>query len=135
MNKKNNIEKKENRKFGLLFSLIFCVVAMYFHMTHSADFLVVIFAALSAIFVFIVIIAPDFLSPLYKVWVALGYLLGRIVSPIVLGLIFFLLITPVALLGRIAGRDPLRLKPRAISSYWVKREPAGPTPDSFKNQF
>jgi len=66
---------------------------------------------------------------------ALGHLLGRIVSPIVLGLIFFVLITPVALFGRVAGRDPLRLKPRAISSYWVKREPAGPTPDSFKNQF
>lgn len=84
---------------------------------------------------FLTLFSADSLAPLNKAWAALGQILGRLVSPIVLGLIFFCLITPVALIGRVAGRDPLRLKTRADTSYWIKREPSGPAPDSFRNQF
>lgn len=73
--------------------------------------------------------------PINRAWYQLGVLLGRIVNPVVLGLLFFLLITPVAILGRMFGRDPLRLKRRNIESYWIERSPVGPSPDSFKNQY
>ena len=89
----------------------------------------------SAFLFFVTLFSAESLAPLNKAWAALGQILGRLVSPIVLGLIFFCLITPVALIGRIGGRDQLRLKTRADTSYWIKREPPGPAPDSFKNQF
>jgi hypothetical protein len=57
------------------------------------------------------------------------------VSPVVLGVVFFLLITPVAVCSRLAGRDALRLRKRSVQSHWVERVPKGPAADSFKNQF
>ncbi|NQY99023.1 MAG: hypothetical protein HRT82_17865, partial [Henriciella sp.] len=65
----------------------------------------------------------------------LGYLIGRIVSPIVLGVIFFILMTPIGVVQRLFGRDELRLKPQNTNSHWKVREPAGPEPASFKQQF
>ena len=81
------------------------------------------------------LLAPQWLRPFNRAWFLLGELLGKIVSPIVLGVIFFLLITPVALVGRLLGRDELRLKRKPVNSYWVDRTPPGPEADSFKNQF
>lgn len=88
-----------------------------------------IFFAASAAF------APKVLQPLNELWFQIGIFLGRFVSPVVLGLIFFLLITPIAVCMRLAGRDALRMKKRQASSYWLNRDPTGPTPDSFKQQF
>lgn len=79
--------------------------------------------------------APRLLQPLNRAWQVIGWRMGQVVSPLVLGLIFFLLITPMAVVMRIMGRDVLRLKKRAQASYWLERTPAGPQPDSFKNQF
>jgi hypothetical protein len=82
------------------------------------------------------LVMPRLLAPLNKAWFQIGELMGKLVSPIVLGVIFFLIITPVGLLGRLFGRDELRLKRRRqAASYWVERQPPGPTGDSFKNQF
>jgi hypothetical protein len=65
----------------------------------------------------------------------LGELMGKVVSPLVLGVIFFVLLTPVGLIGRLLGRDELRLKRTNSESYWIDRVPPGPAGDSFKNQF
>jgi hypothetical protein len=65
----------------------------------------------------------------------LGELMGKIVSPFVLGVIFFALITPIGFFGRLFGRDELRLKGSKASSYWIDRVPPGPSSDSYKNQF
>jgi hypothetical protein len=65
----------------------------------------------------------------------LGILLGRIFSPFVLGVIFFVLLTPISILTRLFGRDELKLKKRSLESYWVDRSPPGPPLDSFKNQY
>ena len=78
---------------------------------------------------------PERLAPLNRMWFRVGLVLGKIVSPIVLGLLFLLVITPVALATRLFGRDALSLKPRLVKSYWVARDLDGPTPDSFRNQF
>jgi hypothetical protein len=122
-------------KLGYLITSASVLVASYLFISGKSIPWVTLFTGLALISLVLSINKNRFLLVLYHYWMALGHLLGRIVSPIVLGLIFFVLITPVALLGRIAGRDPLRIKPRAISSYWINREPAGPAPDSFKNQF
>src|SRR5436305_1539758 len=74
-------------------------------------------------------------SPLNKAWFHLGEWLENSVSPIVLGLIFFGLLTPISILTRLFGRDELRLKRRAVNSYWVDRTPPRPTAQSFRNQF
>jgi hypothetical protein len=79
---------------------------------------------------------PTVLSPLNKAWFRLGLLLGKIASPIVLGAIFFLMITPVALLMRLGGRDVLGLRrKKSVSSYWIDRTASEPNSSSFKNQF
>ena len=69
-----------------------------------------------------------------RAWFRLGLLLSRIVSPVVVGAMFLLIVTPVALVMRAAGRDALRLRSRA-GSYWIKRTPPGLPPESFKHQF
>lgn len=79
--------------------------------------------------------APHWLAPFNRVWFWLGASMGRVVNPVVFGVMFFGLITPIALVSRRFGRDVLRLKPRKADSYWIERQPAGPRPESFKNQF
>ena len=78
---------------------------------------------------------PKLLDPLNRAWFALGYFLGRIVNPVVQGAIFFLLITPIALLMRAAGRDALGLRRTDAASYWVERTAQSRDSSSFKNPF
>ena len=93
-------------------------------------------ASLAVLFVLVAWLKPALLTHLNKVWTRLGLLLGGVVSPIALGVLFFLVITPMGLLMRLTGKDPLRLKfERSDESYWIRREPPGPKPDSLTNQF
>jgi hypothetical protein len=123
-----------NKKFGWFFVFVFAVVAAYFYYKQITPWGAV-FAGAMVLTGFIALLAPQWLNVPNRLWFGLGMLLGRIVSPIVLGVIFFLLITPVALVTRLGGRDVLRLKKRTVTSYWIDREPVGPAADSFKNQF
>ena len=79
---------------------------------------------------------PALLNPLNRLWMALGHLLGRIVSPIVMGLIFFGVVTPIAMLARWRGVDPMkrRFDPQA-STYWIERQPPGPDPATMERQW
>lgn len=80
--------------------------------------------------------SPAVLAPLNKAWFGFGLLLGKIVSPVVLGAIFFLMITPVALLMRLSGRDVLGLHGKKYAhSFWIDRASSEPNSESFKNQF
>ncbi|MGI9509633.1 MAG: SxtJ family membrane protein [Geminicoccaceae bacterium] len=81
-------------------------------------------------------LAPSSLAPLNRAWTKLGLVLFKIVNPIVLGLIFVSTVLPIGLLIRAFGKDPLRLRfdPEA-SSYWIMRDPPGPSPESMKQQF
>lgn len=125
------------RSFGLLFGAVFVLLAAYgwfFKSWSSVVELSLLGVALA--FVLLGFVAPKILSPLNWLWFQLGQLLGKIVSPIVLGAIFFLLLTPVSLVTRLFGRDELCLKRKASqTSYWLDRAPPGPAPESFKNQF
>ena len=76
------------------------------------------------------------LAPFNALWFRFGLLLHRVVSPVILALLFFTTVAPVGLLMRAFGKDPLRLKKdRAADSYWILREPPGPSPESMKQQF
>ena len=128
------VELPSNRKFGFFFSAIFIVLAAYFYWDGFASFSVVL-ATIGFIFAVVTIIHAELLLPLNKLWMLFGLLLGAIVSPIVLGAIFFLLFTPLAFLMRLFGRDELRIKKQKRKSYWKVRQPRGPSPESFKHQF
>jgi hypothetical protein len=90
---------------------------------------------MSILFATVTLLFSQLLAPLNRLWYELGMLLSKIVSPIVLGLIFFVLITPVSLITRLFGRDALKMKKRRVESYWIERTPPGPLSDSFNNQY
>jgi small-conductance mechanosensitive channel len=123
------------RSFGLLFFVVFLIAAAYFWHKDFSDSWIQASIVLSLAFLLAGLFAPVLLRPLNKLWFQLGLLMGRVVSPIVLGVLFFILISPIAILMRVFGRDELKLKKRDVASYWVERQPHGPAPESFKDQF
>jgi len=125
------------RSFGLLFGAVFALLAAYGWYFKGWSLVVALaLVGVALVFVLLGFVAPKVLAPLNWLWFQLGELLGKIVSPVVLGAIFFLILTPVSLVARLFGRDALRLKRKASqTSYWLDRAPPGPEPESFKNQF
>ena len=127
------IKIPSNRKFGFFFSFVFALAAAYFYGS-AFDVFAYTFGAASSVFLVVTVLKADVLLPLNKLWMRFGFLLGLIVSPMVLGLIFFVIVSPVAIVLRFTGRDELRLKLNRRPSYWVSRS----TPiksESFKQQF
>ena len=102
-------ELPSNRKFGFFFTVVFLVASAYFYMKTNTIGLYT-FGGLAIIFLLITIIKAEILLPLNKLWMSLGHLIGMFVSPIVLGLIFFGIFTPIGFMMRIFGRDELQLK-------------------------
>ena len=125
------VNMPSNQKFGWMFVAIFTVGGFYSEYNYFT-WLAIASIFFAAIFLLITIRFPSALTPLNKYWFKLGLLLGKVVSPVVLSLIFLVLITPVALITRLFGRDVLFLKKRKASSYWVEKESIDP--NSFKNQ-
>ena len=124
-----------NQSFGFLFAGIFALIAAYAAYRGAYGFKVYGWLIAGAMIGLITITAPNLLTPFNKSWMRLGYVMGLVVSPLVLGVIFFFLITPVALVTRLFGRDELRLKKTKLNSYWIERDPPGPAGDSFDKQF
>lgn len=123
------------RSFGVLFAIVSAAaaaaLAWYGHRTAAGAFL-----AAAALLALLAAVAPRALALPNRLWFRLGLLLHAVVSPIVLGAIYFLVITPIALAMRLAGRDALeRRREPGRESYWKDRDPPGPPPDSFRNQF
>ena len=129
----SEIELPSNKKFGFFFTFIFAAAAAYFYNSENMTWSLV-FVAISFIFLLITMISDSLLLPLNKLWMRFGFLLGMIISPLVLGLIFFGLFTPIATLMRLSGRDQLRLKFYNKSSHWILRSDTIKS-ESFKNQF
>ena len=129
----SEVELPSNRKFGFFFTFVFSAAATYFY--YSADIIwAYVFASTASIFLIIALIKSDALLPLNKLWMRFGLLLGMIVSPIVLGIIFFGLFTPIAILMRLNGRDELRLKFTKKESHWISRNKPIKS-ESFTQQF
>jgi len=129
----SEIELPSNRKFGFFFTFVFALVATYFYYSANVTWTYVFISAALALLL-VTLIKSDALLPLNKLWMRFGILLGMIVSPIVLGVIFFGLFTPIAMLMRRSGRDELRLKFTQKTSHWISREEPIKS-GSFKHQF
>ena len=129
----SEIELPSNRKFGFFFTFVFAVAAAYFFNSTNMIW-AYIFAIASLIFLVVTVAKADILLPLNKLWMRFGLLLGMIVSPIVLGIIFFGLFTPIAFFMRLSGRDELRLKLSKKASHWISRSDTLKS-ESFKQQF
>ena len=129
----SEIKLPSNRKFGFFFTFVFAVAAAYFYYSANVSWEYV-FIATALIFLLVTIIKSDALLPLNRLWMRFGLLLGMIVSPIVLGIIFFGLFTLIAMLMRLSGRDELRLKFTQKTSHWISRGELVKS-ESFKHQF
>jgi hypothetical protein len=123
-----------NRSFGLVFAIVFAIIGAWpllsgngvrtWSLIVAAGFVVTAFAA------------PGLLAPANRAWMRFGALLHRIVSPLMLMLIFALAIVPTGLIMRAIRRDPLRLRrDPGASTYWIRRDPPGPAPESLKDMF
>ena len=124
-----------NRNFGFLFAGVFALLSVYAAYYGADAFKVYGWLAASLFLGLVAVAIPGVLTPFCNAWMKLGELISKVVSPLVLGVIFFVLITPIALITRLFGRDELRLKRTSTHSYWIKRTAPGPAGESFKNQF
>jgi hypothetical protein len=132
--REQKVEAGSNRAFGITIGVVLGAIALVsflFGGSHALWWLIggVAFAVAG-------LLAPGLLGPLNRLWFRFGLLLHHVVNPLVLGLMFFAVITPLGLLMRLLGKRPLNLPfDKAASSYWVRRDPPGPARDSFPNQF
>ena len=125
-----DIKISSNRSFGIVFFVFFVIVAIY-PLINNGD--IRIWSLVISIFFLILgLINSKLLTPLNKLWFKFGVLLGRLISPIIMGIIFFFVVTPIGLMLRIFGKDVLSLKKNDAKSYWIKKN--GPI-SKMKNQF
>ena len=129
MKNSSNIKRKDNIIFGILFFVFFLIIGFY--PLISDGFIRIWSIFLSLVFLIITIIRPNLFTLLNKLWIQFGILLGKIISPIVLGFIFFFMVTPIGMLVRILRKDVMGLK-RGTASYWINREDKV---QSMKKQF
>jgi len=130
-----SVKMGSERSFGFVFAGVFLALALYSYFVKESPNAVYM-AGVSLVFLILAVVAPKVLKPLNLAWFKVGQLLHKIVNPLVMGLIFFVTLTPIALIMRARGKDPLRLKKQGdAESYWIERTPPGPAPDSLKKQF
>ena len=128
------VEGSSDRSFGLVFAAVFGLIALGpLRHGHAPRWWA---SALAGVFALVALRRPALLATPNRLWTKLGVLLGKVVSPIALGILFYGVVTPLAVVIRLTGKDPLRLKlDPAAESYWIVRKPPGPPPDSMTNQF
>ena len=131
---RETVKGSSNRAFGIVFTVVFTAIGLFPLVNSGALRWWAI--GIAALFLLAAFAYPKSLSPLNRLWTRFGLLLHRVVNPLVMGLLFFLVVTPIALLMRIFGKRPLQLKtdPDA-QTYWIPRDPPGPEPESMKLQF
>ena len=109
-----------NRSFGILFSILFALIAFWPIINGNPLRLWLI--PVSVIFLVLGLLNSKLLNPLNVVWVKFGELLGRIIAPIVMAIIYFIIVTPIGLFMRLIGKDLLNIKFSKANTYWIKRE-------------
>ncbi len=130
----SEIKLPSNRKFGLFFSGIFLFLGWYFY-DDKSSYLSIAFLIISSVFFTIAIFKAELLLSLNKLWMRFGLLLSIIVSPLIMGIIFFGIFTPISILMKLFGRDELKLKIRSKSTFWKYRTDKSILGENFKRQF
>ena len=126
----DDIKISSNRSFGIVFFIVFLLIALY-PLTYSEE-IRVWSATISLIFLVLGLFNSKILTPLNKLWFKFGIFLGKIISPIIMGIIFFLVVTPIGFIMRLLRKDVLNLKYNKNKSYWIEKN--GPK-SKMKNQF
>ena len=126
----DDIKISSNRSFGIVFFIVFLLIAFY-PLINQGE--IRIWSLLiSLLFLILGIINSKILTPLNKVWFKFGIFLSKIISPVIMGIVFFLIVTPIAFLMRMLKKDLLNLKFNKNSSYWIEKTDPKST---MKNQF
>jgi saxitoxin biosynthesis operon SxtJ-like protein len=132
--RQDEIKPSSERSFGLVVAIFFLIVT--FWPVIRAEPVRWWALGMAAVFAAVALLWAPALTPLNKAWTKFGVLLYRVVSPAVMAILFYVTVTPIALLMRLLGKDPLRLRrDRNAKSYWIDRIPPGPAPESMKNQY
>ena len=126
----DNIKIGSNRGFGIVFFILFLLIALY--PSINSEGIRMWAVILSLIFLFLGLLDSKVLTPLNKIWFKFGILLGRVISPLIMGVIFFFVVTPIGLIMRILGKDVLNLKYNSNKTYWIEK--TGPK-SKMRNQF
>jgi predicted membrane metal-binding protein len=130
----DEVSSSSDRTFGLVFVVVFLLIALWPLLDGGSPRIWSLVVA--GAILLLALVAPAFLAPLNRLWTKFGLLLHRVVNPVVLGLMFYIAVVPVALIMRLVGKDPLnrRFDPQA-DSYWQPHDPPGPAPKSMVDQF
>ncbi len=131
---RTEVRRGSERSFGIVFAVVFAIIGLLPLLRSHSPFYWSF--GVAAAFLIAAFLTPWALAPLNQLWFRFGLLLHAIISPLIMGLLFYFAVTPTGLVMRLLGKDLLRLKfdPEA-ESYWIKRDPPGPARDSFDNQF
>ena len=135
LEKNSKVTSASDRSFGVMFGFIFIIIAVIMRLRDNPQNIQLLFITLSFLTFLISFTRPSLLSTPNKLWMKFSLLLARFVSPIVLGVLFYVLISPLALVLRLFGRDELRLKTKKVATNWQSRQINGYSLDSFKNQY
>ena len=128
------IEASTDRSFGLVFAVVFSLIAAYLAWHGNVWWPASL--VLASLFLVLALSRPSLLAPLNRAWTWLGLLLGAVVAPVVMAVIYFGLITPMGVAARLFGKDFLRLKrDPTVSSYWLPRHDQSPSPQRLRDQF
>ncbi len=125
-----NNKLNTNRSFGLLFFIIFLLIGIW--PLKDGENLRIWSIFLSSIFLLLGLINSKFLTPFKIFWIKLGDFLGKLISPVVMSIIYFLILTPTGLIMRLLGKDILKLKKNTNKTYWQKKDK---NVSKMKNQF
>jgi len=132
--REEHVKAGSDRGFGFVFAGFFALVsALSWWRDHTGWHWML---PVAVAFLGVALVYPRLLAPLNKLWLKFGLLLYKVMNPLILGLLFFVTITPIGLVMRLCGKDFLRLRlDRGAKSYWIVRTPPGPPPQSMRNQF
>ena len=117
--KNQKIKIGSNKSFGIVFSIVFLVIA-FWPMLNGNEINYWLLA-ISIVFLILGLINSKILTPLNKIWFKFGILLGNVVGPIVMGIIFFLIVTPISIIMKLLGKDLINLKKNNNNSYWIEK--------------
>ena len=130
MSTNSEIKISSNRSFGIVFFVVFLLIGFYPYINDGSLFILSLIVSL--IFLILGLLNSKILTPLNKIWFKFGLFLGKIISPLIMGVIFFLVVTPIGLIMRVFKKDLLNLKFNNNASYWIENK--GPK-SKMKNQF
>lgn len=128
------VKTSSDRSFGVVFAVVFALIGFApWVLSGDIRWWAV---AVSASFLVLSIAAPRALAPLNRLWTKFGFLLHRIMNPLIMGFMFFLVVTPIGVIMRVLGKRPMQIElDDEAESYWISRTPPGPAPESMKQQF